>query len=111
MVVVGATVVVVAAVVDSLLLHAVAVRAATAMAAAERRRVAVVMSLRDRRGPAGVELRESQPARATRGGSKLGDGADPFLKLAVSMEPKGGSPDPHGPTGPVVCAGKLMATA
>ena len=38
-------------------------------------------------------------------------GMNTFLKLAVSMEPKGGSPDPHGPTGPVVCAGKLMATA
>ncbi|MGV2289618.1 anti-sigma factor [Trinickia sp. YCB016] len=33
-----------------------------------------------------------------------------YLKLAVSMEPQGGSPDPNGPTGPVLCLGKLMAT-
>jgi anti-sigma-K factor RskA len=38
-------------------------------------------------------------------------GMNAYLKLAVSMEPAGGSPDPNGPTGPVVCAGKLMATA
>lgn len=38
-------------------------------------------------------------------------GMGAFLKLAVSMEPQGGSPDPNGPTGPVVCVGKLMATA
>jgi anti-sigma-K factor RskA len=38
-------------------------------------------------------------------------GMGTYLKLAVSMEPQGGSPDPNGPTGPVLCAGKLMATA
>ncbi|QCP48602.1 hypothetical protein FAZ95_05005 [Trinickia violacea] len=37
-------------------------------------------------------------------------GMGAYLKLAVSMEPQGGSPDPNGPTGPVVCLGKLMAT-
>lgn len=34
-----------------------------------------------------------------------------FTRLAVSIEPPGGSPDANGPSGPVVCAGKLMATA
>ncbi|HLX02801.1 MAG TPA: anti-sigma factor [Trinickia sp.] len=38
-------------------------------------------------------------------------GMGAYLKLAVSMEPQGGSPDPNGPTGPVMCVGKLMATA
>ncbi|WP_207003123.1 anti-sigma factor [Trinickia mobilis] len=38
-------------------------------------------------------------------------GMDAYLKLAVSKEPQGGSPDPNGPTGPVMCVGKLMATA
>ncbi|TKC83047.1 hypothetical protein FAZ69_25465 [Trinickia terrae] len=38
-------------------------------------------------------------------------GMGAYLKLAVSMEPRGGSPDPNGPTGPVICLGKLMATA
>jgi anti-sigma-K factor RskA len=36
-------------------------------------------------------------------------GMNAYLKLAVSMEPQGGSPNPNGPTGPVVCIGKLMA--
>ncbi|HEV3106002.1 MAG TPA: anti-sigma factor [Trinickia sp.] len=38
-------------------------------------------------------------------------GMNAFVKLAVSVEPEGGSPSADGPSGPVVCAGKLMATA
>ncbi len=38
-------------------------------------------------------------------------GMSAFVKLAVSVEPPGGSPSANGPSGPVVCAGKLMATA
>jgi anti-sigma-K factor RskA len=38
-------------------------------------------------------------------------GMNAFVKLAVSVEPPGGSPNAQGPSGPVVCAGKLMATA
>lgn len=38
-------------------------------------------------------------------------GVNAFVKLAVSVEPPGGSSDVNGPSGPVVCAGKLMATA
>lgn len=34
-----------------------------------------------------------------------------YARLAVSVEPPGGSPNASGPSGPVVCAGKLMATA
>jgi anti-sigma-K factor RskA len=30
--------------------------------------------------------------------------------LAISVEPKGGSPNPNGPTGPVIFTGKLVAT-
>lgn len=38
-------------------------------------------------------------------------GMNAYAKLAVSVEPPGGSPNASGPSGPVVCAGKLMATA
>lgn len=38
-------------------------------------------------------------------------GMNAFVKLAVSVEPPGGSTDVNGPSGPVVCSGKLMATA
>ena len=38
-------------------------------------------------------------------------GMNAYTKLAVSVEPPGGSPNASGPSGPVVCAGKLMATA
>jgi anti-sigma-K factor RskA len=34
-----------------------------------------------------------------------------YVQLAISVEPEGGSRDAHGPSGPVVCIGKLMATA
>lgn len=34
-----------------------------------------------------------------------------YVKLAVSVEPMGGSRRPDGPSGPVVCEGALMATA
>jgi len=34
-----------------------------------------------------------------------------YVRLAVSVEPPGGSTSASGPSGPVVCAGKLMATA
>ncbi|RKP44862.1 anti-sigma factor [Trinickia fusca] len=34
-----------------------------------------------------------------------------FVKLAVSVEPEGGSTSATGPSGPVVCSGRLMATA
>lgn len=34
-----------------------------------------------------------------------------YVKLAVSVEPMGGSTSANGPSGPVVCEGKLMATA
>jgi anti-sigma-K factor RskA len=37
-------------------------------------------------------------------------GMNAFVKLAVSVEPPGGSQSAQGPSGPVVCAGKLMAT-
>jgi anti-sigma-K factor RskA len=36
---------------------------------------------------------------------------DTFPALAVSVEPLGGSPDPNGPTGPVVYTGKVVPTA
>ena len=38
-------------------------------------------------------------------------GMNAYTKLAVSVEPPGGSPSANGQSGPVVCAGKLMATA
>lgn len=38
-------------------------------------------------------------------------GVNAYARLAVSVEPPGGSPNASGPSGPVVCAGKLMATA
>jgi anti-sigma-K factor RskA len=38
-------------------------------------------------------------------------GMNSFVRLAVSVEPPGGSASENGPSGPVVCAGKLMATA
>jgi anti-sigma-K factor RskA len=38
-------------------------------------------------------------------------GMNAFVKLAVSVEPPGGSRSTGGPSGPVVCAGKLMSTA
>jgi anti-sigma-K factor RskA len=38
-------------------------------------------------------------------------GVSAFVRLAVSVEPPGGSPATSGPSGPVVCAGKLMGTA
>jgi anti-sigma-K factor RskA len=31
-----------------------------------------------------------------------------YTALAVSIEPSGGSPNPDGPTGPVVFSGKLL---
>lgn len=31
--------------------------------------------------------------------------------LAVSVEPRGGSPDPNGPTGPVIFKGALIDSA
>jgi anti-sigma-K factor RskA len=34
-----------------------------------------------------------------------------YVKLAVSVEPEGGSTSAEGPSGPVVCAGRLMSTA
>jgi anti-sigma-K factor RskA len=34
-----------------------------------------------------------------------------FPALAISVEPIGGSPDPNGPTGPVVYTGKVVPTA
>ena len=38
-------------------------------------------------------------------------GMNVYAKIAVSVEPMGGSRRPDGPTGPVVCEGSLMATA
>lgn len=38
-------------------------------------------------------------------------GMNAFVELAVSVEPEGGSRSADGPSGPVVCVGKLMATA
>lgn len=38
-------------------------------------------------------------------------GMSAFVKLAVSVEPPGGSASANGPSGPVVCAGRLMPTA
>ena len=38
-------------------------------------------------------------------------GMNAYVKLAVSVEPMGGSRRTDGPTGPVVCEGALMATA
>jgi anti-sigma-K factor RskA len=38
-------------------------------------------------------------------------GMNAYVKLAVSVEPMGGSRRADGPTGPVVCEGALMATA
>ncbi|PMS36112.1 anti-sigma-K factor RskA [Trinickia symbiotica] len=38
-------------------------------------------------------------------------GMSAFVKLAVSVEPPGGSTSANGPSGPVVCTGKLMSTA
>lgn len=38
-------------------------------------------------------------------------GMNAFARLAVSVEPMSGAPGASGPSGPVVCAGKLMATA
>jgi anti-sigma-K factor RskA len=38
-------------------------------------------------------------------------GMNAYVKLAVSVEPMGGSRRADGPTGPVLCEGALMATA
>jgi anti-sigma-K factor RskA len=38
-------------------------------------------------------------------------GMNAYVKLAVSVEPMGGSRRTDGPSGPVVCEGSLMATA
>lgn len=38
-------------------------------------------------------------------------GMNVYAKLAISLEPPGGSPRADGPSGPVVCEGALMATA
>ncbi len=38
-------------------------------------------------------------------------GMNTYVKLAISVEPMGGSRRSDGPTGPVVCEGALMATA
>jgi anti-sigma-K factor RskA len=38
-------------------------------------------------------------------------GMNAFVKLAVSVEPPGGSTSANGPSGPIVCAGMLKSTA
>jgi anti-sigma-K factor RskA len=38
-------------------------------------------------------------------------GVNAFVKLAVSVEPPGGSTSANGPSGPIVCAGMLKSTA
>jgi anti-sigma-K factor RskA len=38
-------------------------------------------------------------------------GVNAFVKLAVSVEPPGGSTSSNGPSGPIVCAGRLKSTA
>ncbi|HWX10655.1 MAG TPA: anti-sigma factor [Trinickia sp.] len=38
-------------------------------------------------------------------------GMNAFVKLAVSVEPPGGSTSANGPSGPIVCAGQLKSTA
>jgi anti-sigma-K factor RskA len=36
---------------------------------------------------------------------------DTFPALAVSVEPPGGSPNPDGPTGPVIYTGRVIPAA